>query len=354
MDLPEKTYIQTLLQDLEEDLNRFHHQLNNRKIVSIFMGGGTPSLFSPDAIYELIFSIQKLISFADPSIEITLEANPGTVEQSKFEGFKQAGVNRLSIGIQSFQSVQLKKLGRIHDQHAALKACEMVKNAGFTNFNLDLMHGLPQQQLSDAAADIQTALDFLPPHLSYYQLTLEPNTLFYQHPPALPDELLLEQIESKAKNLLEKHNYQQYEISAFCQKDKECQHNLNYWEFGDYLGIGAGAHGKISHSQTNEIIRTLKTKHPKNYLKSDNASLMQSFEVVEKNKLSFEFMLNALRLYKPITWQLFHERTFLPKEELLPKLEKLKNQQLMTFDEKAFSTSLLGKRFLNTIQREFL
>jgi putative oxygen-independent coproporphyrinogen III oxidase len=354
IELPEKAYIQKLLQDIEQDLNQYHSQLNNRKIISIFMGGGTPSLFSPDAINELLKAIQKLIAFKHPSIEITLEANPGTIEQSKFEGFKQAGINRLSIGIQSFQQHQLKKLGRIHDHTAAIKAAEMAKNAGFTNFNLDLMHGLPDQVFTDAINDIQTALSFLPPHLSYYQLTLEPNTLFYQYPPVLPEEDLLEKIETQAKHLLVQHHYQQYEISAFCQKGFECHHNVNYWEFGDYLGIGAGAHGKITNNQSGEIIRTVKTKHPKNYLHANQQSLMLSSEIVEKNKIPFEFMLNTLRLCKPIPWQLFHERTFLSKEILLPALEKLKQQKLMEYNENNFYPTPLGRKFLNTLHTEFL
>lgn len=342
-DLPEQEYIDKLLADLDQDLNQF--DLTDRKIHSIFMGGGTPSLFSPDAIYNLLNSIQSRIDFKS-DLEITLEANPGTFEQDKFSGFRQAGINRLSIGIQSFQKEKLKALGRIHDDEAALKAINIAKQAGFENFNIDLMHGLPNQSLEDALFDIKTALGFLPPHISWYQLTLEPNTLFYKQPPTLPDETILGDINQVGGDLLSQHNYINYEISAHCQPGRECQHNVNYWEFGDYLGIGAGAHAKVNN------IRTSKTKHPKEYL--TNSSFISTQAPIEKHQLAFEFMLNALRLRKLISWELFATRTNLEPKAILNNLEKLSDKNLMIISEQGFELTPLGQRFLNDVLTSFL
>jgi len=341
-DLPEKDYIHKLLADLEQDLSNLN--INNRSVHSIFMGGGTPSLFSPESIYALLNSIQSRINFKS-NLEITLEANPGTFEQDKFLGFRQAGINRLSIGIQSFQKEKLKALGRIHDDEAALKAINIAKKAGFENFNIDLMHGLPNQSLEDALFDITSALGFLPPHISWYQLTLEPNTLFYKQSPTLPDENILGDINQLGGDLLSQHNYINYEISAHCQPGRECQHNLNYWEFGDYLGIGAGAHGKIGHT------RTAKIKHPKEYL---TQNFIASQEPIAKNQLAFEFMLNALRLKKLISWELFAERTNLEPKDILDKLNKLADRNLMVIHHQGFELTSLGQRFLNDILTSFL
>lgn len=339
-DLPEKEYMNRLLDDLDADLKT----IKNKKIHSIFMGGGTPSLFSPEAIYSLLNAIQTRIDFK-PNIEITLEANPGTFEQDKFSGFRQAGINRLSIGIQSFQKEKLKALGRIHDDEAALKAINIAKQAGFDNFNIDLMHGLPNQTLKDAVFDIQSALGFLPPHISWYQLTLEPNTLFYKQPPILPDENILGDINQLGGDLLSQHDYINYEISAHCQPNQECQHNLNYWEFGDYLGIGAGAHAKVDN------IRTAKTKHPKEYL---TQNFISSQSPIEKNQLAFEFMLNALRLKKLISWELFAERTNLEPKAISEKLNKLADKNLMVVSTQGFELTHLGQRFLNDVLTTFL
>ncbi|HEV2613983.1 MAG TPA: radical SAM family heme chaperone HemW [Gammaproteobacteria bacterium] len=341
-DLPEQEYISTLLRDLDHDLNNF--DLNNRPIHSIFMGGGTPSLFSPESIYSLLKSIQSRIDFKS-NLEITLEANPGTFEQDKFLGFRQAGINRLSIGIQSFQKEKLKALGRIHDDEAALRAINIAKQAGFENFNIDLMHGLPNQNLDDAMFDIKSALGFLPPHISWYQLTLEPNTLFFQKPPVLPDENILGDINQLGGELLSQHNYSNYEISAHCQPGRECQHNVNYWEFGDYLGIGAGAHGKIGHT------RIAKIKHPKEYLTKD---FIASQAPIENNQLAFEFMLNTLRLKKLISWELFAERTNLDPKDILDKLNKLADKKLMIISNNGFELTNLGQRFLNDVLTNFL
>jgi putative oxygen-independent coproporphyrinogen III oxidase len=340
--LPEKNYIDRLLLDLDHDLKSINPK--NRGIYSIFMGGGTPSLFSPESIYSLLNAIKSRIAFVD-NIEITLEANPGTFEQDKFSGFYQAGINRLSIGIQSFQKEKLKALGRIHDDEAALRAVDIAKKAGFTNFNLDLMHGLPNQSLDDAIEDLTTALGFVPPHLSWYQLTLEPNTLFHKKPPILPTENILSDINLLGEKLLAENNYGHYEISAFCQPNHECKHNMNYWEFGDYLGIGAGAHAKVNN------IRTSKIKHPKDYL---TKHFISTHEPIQKNQLAFEFMLNALRLRKLISWELFANRTGLEPKDILNKLEKLADKNLILISEQGFELTSLGQRFLNDVLTTFL
>ncbi len=347
-DLPEKKYIAVLLRDLEQELD----SVKNRKISSIFMGGGTPSLFSPESIRYLLTEIQQRIDFAHADIEITLEANPGTVDEARFIGFRAAGINRLSIGIQSFDAQKLKALGRIHDQSAAISAVMAAKKAGFTNFNLDLMHGLPDQTKDDALADLQTAVGFLPPHLSWYQLTLEPNTLFYQKPPVLPNEDILGAINEEGAQYLNAKNYQHYEVSAYCKEHHECQHNINYWQFGDYLGIGAGAHGKITDATQQIIMRYWKIKHPKDYLEASNVVAEKT--VVAKSQLPFEFMLNALRLQKPITHKLFSERTFLSKQDIESKLALAVQKQLMICDEESFAPTLLGRRFLNDLLTIFM
>ena len=283
-DLPEKIYIDTLIRDLQNDIPK----VAGRTISSIFIGGGTPSLFSPEAIARLLKEIQQHIAFT-PDIEITLEANPGTVDQDRFIGFRQAGVNRLSIGIQSFQAEKLKALGRIHDDHAALRAAQAARSAGFTRFNLDLMHGLPNQNIGEATADVETALGFSPPHLSWYQLTIEPNTLFHHRPPVLPDDTILGSIQEQGHDILLTSGYQHYEVSAYCLPDYECRHNLNYWQFGDYLGIGAGAHSKITDMQQHTCSRFWKLKNPQDYLKANN-SFIGDENIISKKDLPFEFM----------------------------------------------------------------
>jgi len=344
--LPEEKYIDLLLKDFIETLP----MIKNRKIYSIFMGGGTPSLFSPTAIKSLLSSLNNLIEF-EPQLEITLEANPGTVEQSRFEGFREAGINRLSLGIQSFNKEKLKQLGRIHDDEMAEKAIIAAKKAGFDNFNLDLMHGLPHQTLEEALIDVKRAIDFDPPHLSWYQLTLEPNTPFYHQPPPLPSEKHLAEIEEKGLEVIKK-NYQHYEVSAYCKENFHCRHNLNYWEFGDYVGIGAGAHGKITNVSSREVIRTTKKKHPKDYLNTEN--FIAEKKQVSTEELIFEFMLNALRLQKPIAWKLFEERTFQDKKNIMPVIEKLQHKKLINFNKNNFEVTPLGRKFLNDVLQAFM
>ena len=345
-DLPETQYINILLQDLRHDLDNYKTFLNTKKIHSIFMGGGTPSLFSPGSIKNLLANINNMIDF-DTDLEITLEANPGTFEQEKFAGFREAGINRLSIGIQSFQSDKLTALGRIHDGEASHKAIEIARKAGFDNINIDLMHGLPKQSVSDALTDIQTALDFSPEHLSWYQLTLEPNTLFYQKPPLLPPENILDKINQNGENLL--HNYHHYEISAYAKPAYECRHNLNYWQFGDYLGIGAGAHSKLG------FTRLVKQKHPEKYLNSENSGHYSMAEtLIEPQSRAFEFMLNALRLRQKIPHVLLTERTGLYFSDIIQKLELLTHKKLLNFNNDYLELTPLGQRFLNDVLTVFL
>jgi putative oxygen-independent coproporphyrinogen III oxidase len=349
--LPETAYINALIDDLEQDIAR---QAPLRPLTSIFFGGGTPSLFSPESIEKILSAVKTRIPYENPDIEITLEANPGTFERGKFEEFHSAGINRLSIGVQSFQNDKLSALGRIHDKHAAIQAAETAHTAGFTSFNLDLMYGLPNQTLNDALSDIQTALSLAPPHLSWYQLTLEPNTLFYNQPPPLPPDDALADMQERCQALLADAGLQQYEVSAYSKPGHQCEHNLNYWEFGDYLGIGAGAHGKITETRSNKIsriTRTHKTKHPKNYLDSTQPYLAspEGTSVIVANELPFEFMLNALRLYKPIPLSLFETRTGLNAEVIEENLQRAKEKGLLHDDKLFIHPTELGYRFLNDL-----
>lgn len=262
-EIPEQDYVQALIKDLDDDITRF--KLTNRHLHSVFIGGGTPSLFSPSAIQSLLSQVFQRFEVND-DIEVTLEANPGTVEADKFTGFAQAGVSRLSIGVQSFESDKLIKLGRIHDSNQAINAAQLAKSCGVKSFNLDLMHGLPNQMLTNALDDLSQAIALAPDHLSWYQLTIEPNTAFHSKPPKLPQDEILWDIQEQGIKLLADAGYQQYEISAYSKPNVQSKHNLNYWRFGDYLGIGCGAHGKITDFNSNKIYRTVKVKHPKGYL----------------------------------------------------------------------------------------
>lgn len=347
-ELPEQAYIAVLLADLQADLPL----IKGREIISIFMGGGTPSLFSPEALSYLLQELSQLVKLSE-TIEITLEANPGTVEQSRFLGYRQAGINRLSLGIQSFQDKKLKALGRIHDSQAAIKAVNSARQAGFTNFNLDLMFGLPEQSVADALSDLQTAIELQPTHLSWYQLTLEPNTLFYHQPPQLPPDENIWDIQQQGQQLLANAGYRQYEVSAYSLPDFPCRHNRNYWEFGDYLGIGAGAHGKITDNNTGKIIRTLKAKHPKDYLATHSATLTNQTPIHTAD-LAFEFMLNALRLKQPISYQLFEARTGMSATQLKQPLQNARNQNLIELTPDGFAVTEHGWHFLNDLTALFL
>jgi len=345
--LLEEEYLQALIQDLELELP----YMQGRKLSSIFFGGGTPSLFSADTIGRIIQAAQKRIGFED-RMEITLEANPGTFEQEKFSGYRRIGVNRLSIGIQSFNNNQLEALGRIHSSEQAIKAIETAGNAGFENINLDLMHGLPGQDISHAMADLKQAIDLNPNHISWYQLTIEPNTVFYNKPPTLPKDIILESIQEKGLKLLADNGYQQYEVSAYCKEGNKSSHNMNYWEFGDYLGIGAGAHGKVTLVDEGRIIRTAKTRKPEDYLARENSYTANCY-TISKEELPMEFMMNAMRLNNGVPKQFFSDRTGITLEEIQPALDKLKKLELIEQPINNLSPTEKGHQFLNNLLEVF-
>jgi len=342
-DLPEKAYINRLLQDLDEDLAA----AGGRSLSAIFIGGGTPSLFSPSAIEHLLTEVERRVPFVQ-DIEITLEANPGTVEQQRFKGFREAGVNRLSIGIQSFDEIQLKKLGRIHDSVAAYRAIDAARASGFDNFNLDIMFGLPEQNEVEALSDLAKAIAHAPTHLSWYQLTIEPNTLFHHRPPVLPIDDDIWVMQQSGQALLAAEGYRQYEISAYSQSNRQCWHNRNYWEFGDYLGIGAGAHAKLTDLKTREVTRLWKTRHPKAYLDA-TSPFVQGIQILKESDLVVEFILNALRLYEPIEFALFTERTALSSQVLDGPLAAAQEKGLLNVSPVAMETTPLGKLHLNEL-----
>jgi oxygen-independent coproporphyrinogen-3 oxidase len=311
----------------------------------VFFGGGTPSLFSPEAIGCFLQEADRLLPFA-ADVEITLEANPGTLEAGRFAGYRSAGVNRLSLGIQSLDEVKLAALGRIHGRAQALAAVEAARRAGFDNFNLDLMYALPGQTLGQAEADLRALLTLQPPHVSWYQLTLEPNTLFYRHPPALPDEELAGDIMELGLQLLAEHGYRQYEISAHSQPDRQCRHNLNYWEFGDYLGVGAGAHAKLS-LPDGRIVRRSRPRHPQTYL--ETRSGRHSERSLGPQDLIVEYMLNALRLSDGVPADAFPARTGLPPSAIATQLAEARRRGLLEPDSRRLCATGLGRRFLNDL-----
>lgn len=348
--LPEQEYVEELIKDLDTDIQRF--KLQERRLHTIFIGGGTPSLFSSAAIKSLLTQVLNRFSH-DENIEITLEANPGTVESDKFIGFFEAGVSRLSVGVQSFESDKLIKLGRIHNSEQAKNAAALAHQCGVTSFNLDLMHGLPNQSLENALDDLKTAISLSPAHLSWYQLTIEPNTAFHSKPPKLPMDETLWKIQDKGFELLAEAGYQQYEISAFSKSGYQCQHNLNYWQFGDYLGIGCGAHGKITDIEQQKIYRTVKVKHPKGYLDKSREHLDHLNEV-EKAELPFEYMMNRLRLFTSFSLSDYEQATGLPKETVLGTLEAAKAKKLMENLDEKWRITTLGHRYLNDLLEMFL
>ncbi|MDM9650467.1 radical SAM family heme chaperone HemW [Pseudomonas wenzhouensis] len=345
--LPEEEYVDALLADLDADLQHVH----GRPLTSIFFGGGTPSLFSDRALGRLLEGVEQRVGFA-PDIEITLEANPGTFEQAKFKGYRSLGINRLSIGVQSFQQTKLKALGRIHNGDEAIRAADMARAAGFDNFNLDLMHGLPEQSIEDALFDLRTAISQGPTHLSWYQLTMEPNTVFWSQPPELPEDDLLWDIQEAGQALLAAEGYAQYEVSAYAQPGKQARHNLNYWTFGDFLGIGAGAHAKLS-TPAGRIQRTWKTRLPKDYL--DPAKAFQAGErLLAADELPFEFLMNVLRLSEGAPAELFSQRTGLPLQQLEQARREAERQGLLQADETRLVATAKGQLFLNDLLQQFL
>lgn len=349
--IPEAEYVAALLQDLQQDAAL----AQGREIQSIFIGGGTPSLFSADRYSELLQQIHHITPIAEDA-EITLEANPGTFEYEKFAGFRKAGINRLSIGVQSFAADKLQALGRIHNREEAINAICAARDVGFEKLNIDLMHGLPGQTVDQALADLQQAMDLQPTHLSWYQLTIEPNTVFYSKPPTLPDEDDLGDIEERGFELLAGQGFKRYETSAFALEGFQCQHNLNYWRFGDYLAIGAGAHGKITDTETDpgqvSISRYQKTRLPNDYLDPAKAFTAKRNQVAAA-ELPFEFFMNTLRLHQPIAKALFQQRTFLGPECVEPAIQQAIAQGLLTQDAEHWHTTELGQRFLNTLLNLF-
>jgi len=353
-DIPEDDYVSALLADLDDDICRFN--LTQRPLFSIFIGGGTPSLFSAPAIKRLLDEVLARFNHGD-DIEITLEANPGTVEADKFRGFFNAGVNRLSIGVQSFASDKLIKLGRIHDSKQAKTAAKLATESGVTSFNLDLMHGLPNQSLDNALDDLKTAISLNPNHISWYQLTIEPNTIFHSKPPKLPVDDILWEIQDKGLELLKNAGYEQYEISAYAKPGFQCQHNLNYWQYGDYLGIGCGAHGKITNSNTQTITRTVKVKHPKGYLDTSRDFLDKLLTVTSDDR-PFEFMMNQLRLHNAFNVSHFEKSTGVNIDTILPYLQEAKQKHLMTNKvtktDEEWRVTTKGHRYLNDLLAIFL
>jgi len=348
--LPEQEYIDTLLADLEQDLPRIW----GRPIISVFMGGGTPSLFSPEALDRLLSGLRARLNLA-ADIEITLEANPGTVEQQKFSEFLAAGINRLSIGIQSFADDKLEKLGRIHNRHEAYRAAEAAHQAGFDNFNLDLMFALPDQSVEQALDDLRNAIDLAPGHISHYQLTIEPNTWFYHHPPLLPDDEVAWEMQSRCQALLGEHGYTQYEVSAYAAADKQCRHNRNYWEFGDYLGIGAGAHDKISDAARQQISRSSKHRNPQDYMQARQTNdFVQSQRQLTEDDATFEFMLNALRLNDGFDQQLYEQHTGLAFAPIQPRIDEAVETGLIIQRDAHVETTGKGKQYLNDLIERFL
>ena len=345
--LPEEEYVDALLADLDQDLGHVH----GRELTSIFFGGGTPSLFSAKALGRLLQGVQQRVPFAS-DIEITLEANPGTFEQAKFRDYRSLGINRLSIGVQSFQEAKLKAMGRIHNGDEAIRAADMARAAGFDNFNLDLMHGLPEQSIEDALYDLRTAIAQGPTHLSWYQLTMEPNTVFWSQPPQLPEDDLLWDIQEAGQALLAAEGYAQYEVSAYARTGRQARHNLNYWSFGDFLGIGAGAHAKLS-TPDGRIVRSWKTRLPKNYL--DPAKAFQAGErVLDAEELPFEFLMNVLRLTEGAPAALFEQRTGLPLASLEQARREAEARQLLQIDPQRLVATPEGQLFLNDLLQHFL
>jgi len=351
-DFPEQQYVERLLEDLRFDLAFFDLQKSQREIHSIFFGGGTPSLFSAKAIGDILDGVAKQINITN-DCEITLEANPGTFESDKFIGFKAAGINRLSIGIQSFNEQHLKRLGRVHNSGEAQKAIEMAFNAGFTNVNCDLMYALPQQTVEQAVNDVKIALQYPINHLSHYQLTLEPNTLFAKFPPKLPNDDIAWQMQEQCQQIISNLGLKQYEVSAYSKPQQCSRHNLNYWRFGDYLGIGAGAHGKIT-NESGVVLRTAKPRHPKQYLANVLDDLFINSKIIDKEKLVFEYFLNRLRLYEPFSIQDFFQSTGIDVSQIQSKLDKAFKNQWLTLEKDCVLTTELGRNFMNDLQSLFL
>lgn len=340
--IPEEEYINSLLADFKEELGK----IESRELISIFIGGGTPSLLSSKCYQRLLKELGKYVHFSC-DIEITLEVNPGACEYDRFQGYCEAGINRFSLGVQSFQDEKLKALGRIHSAEEAIRAITSLNDIGFSNFNIDLMHGLPCQTKNDALYDLKTAIDLSPAHISWYQLTIEPNTVFYSTRPVLPVDDTLWSIQDAGQALLAGCNYQQYEISGYSQSGRQSRHNLNYWKFGDYIGIGAGAHGKWSCKDSGEICRNWKTRMPKDYLSPEKPFQTGQRSLGSEDK-RLEFMMNALRLHQGVSPELYVERTGQPLATLYEAWSLSRKKGLMV-SERRLAASAQGRLFLNDL-----
>jgi len=345
--IPEDAYIDALIADLEQDLPAIW----GRTIETVFLGGGTPSLFSPQGIDRLLCDVRARVSLK-PDAEITLEANPGTVDHARFKGFREAGINRLSIGIQSFQPELLEKIGRIHDDHEAIAAVEAAHQAGFENFNLDLMFGLPGQTQTQALQDLQTAMEL---HLSWYELTIEPNTWFHRHPPQRPDDGALWEMQQAGRTLLESAGFERYEVSAYARHDRQCRHNMNYWQFGDYLGIGAGAHAKISDAATQGITRIAKQRHPRNYLDSAHSSArISSSTHLAPQDVLLEFAMNALRLEQGFSPATFTATTGLSYTDIETIVDRGVADGLLDSADGIIRATQKGQHYLNELLQQWM
>lgn len=346
--LPQDAYIDALLADLDQEISR----AVDRMVETIFIGGGTPSLLSPAALERLLTGIRKRLAQGS-GIEITLEANPGTAEQAKFKAFRSLGINRLSIGAQSFDDHTLIRLGRIHTGREAARAAELARAAGFENINIDLMFGLPEQTVDDCLRDLSTAIGLAPNHISFYQLTIEPNTEFHHRPPLLPDDDCCWEMQRAGENLLADSGYTQYEVSAYARASARCRHNLNYWRFGDYLGIGAGAHGKLS--GPGAINRRWKFRQPRQYMRAAlDGGATGGERCLDEADAVFEFMLNALRLREGFELEWFTAHTGLPQQTIMPQLARTARDDLLNFDGRRITPTDLGWRFLNDLTARFI
>ena len=350
-EIPEEQYIDALLEDLETDIRSYQLPQVPRPLQSIFIGGGTPSLISSEGIGKLLRGVQKQIPFAE-NIEITMEANPGTIEAQRFAEYQKQGITRISVGVQSFEQDKLKKLGRIHGKDEAINAAELAHTIGLESFNLDLMHGLPDQTPEQALSDLDKAIELDPPHLSWYQLTIEPNTLFYSSPPQLPDEDNLWDIFEQGHQKLTAAGYVQYETSGYSKPGFQCRHNLNYWRFGDYLGIGCGAHGKLSFAD-GRIIRTTKVKHPRGYLNLLKPYLDSETEVAAEDR-PFEFFMNRFRLLEACPKQDFPDRTGLDLNEIQPIINRALEMGYLSETDTHWQVTEKGKLFLNDLLEMFV
>jgi putative oxygen-independent coproporphyrinogen III oxidase len=348
--IPEDSYIKALIADLEQELPTVW----GRTVETLFIGGGTPSLFSARGIKQLLSEIRARIPLR-PGAEITLEANPGTVDQARFSGFREAGINRLSMGVQSFQDDLLTAIGRIHDGSEALAAAESARLAGFENINLDLMFGLPAQTTAQALQDLRTAVKLQPTHLSWYELTIEPNTWFHRHPPLRPDDDALREMQTAGRSLLSDSGYDRYEVSAYAQQGRQCRHNLNYWQFGDYLGIGAGAHAKISNAATQTITRTAKVKHPQAYLDTARgAARISSRAELSAADVMLEFAINSLRLDSGFTKTAFTAATSLPFASIESRVKTAVANDWLAEDNGHIKTTEKGQLYLNELLQHWL